>query len=357
MAEAVVGEIMEMPNNDMNEPKVEDEVIIDIKEMIQDYGDDHGLLSSECCIYRVPTKLRHLKEEAYTPQVVSIGPFHHGNERLQDMERHKPILFKRFTYRAERAGSSLDDLVGFVKCLEPKVRASYSEAIGLTEQQLVKLILVDAGFIIELFISNWKFELRNDAKLSKEWLEDSIREDLILIENQLPFFVIEELFNKALPKNHDDRSGPSFLELVYHYFDYFNSRNLEPNDVEVKVKHFTDLLRSFYMDENMPRRDYYSTGEGRHILLYKANALQDAGIKLKAKTSKDVDLLVDKKIVFDYSDPMNKMKATLKQHYWNTLIQDYCSTPWRAVVSIAGIILLVLTIIQTIFSVLQVVWK
>ena len=47
------------------------------------------------------------------------------------------------------------------------------------------------------------------------------------------------------------------------------------------------------------------------------------------------------------SNPWNKLKATLRR--------DYCNTPWRTAASIAGILLLVLTIIQTVSSVLQVV--
>ncbi|KAI9115412.1 hypothetical protein K1719_013731 [Acacia pycnantha] len=104
-------------------------------------------------------------------------------------------------------------------------------------------------------------------------------------------------------------------------------------------------------------------------------------------TSKDVDLLFDKKIVHHYlgdhhnvasffnglgknvvqsnfnseyihickrlneycEDPRNKMKATLRR--------DYCNTTWRTLASDAGIIILVLTIVQTIFSVLQFVLK
>ncbi|XP_028802472.1 UPF0481 protein At3g47200-like [Neltuma alba] len=163
--------------------------------MIQDCGDGHLLPS--CCIYWVPIRLRHLKPESYTPKVVLIGPFQYGNERLQGMERHKQILFKGFS---QRAISSLDDLVHLAKHLEPKVRASYSESINFTEQELVKLTLMDAGFIIELFIMSYEMdELHNDAKLSLKWLLGSILHDLLLFQNQLPFFVIEELFNKSFP--------------------------------------------------------------------------------------------------------------------------------------------------------------
>uniref|UniRef100_A0A0A8ZUE9 Uncharacterized protein n=1 Tax=Arundo donax TaxID=35708 RepID=A0A0A8ZUE9_ARUDO len=39
-------------------------------------------------VYRVPKYLRDGDERAYTPQVVSIGPLHHGRRRLREMERH-----------------------------------------------------------------------------------------------------------------------------------------------------------------------------------------------------------------------------------------------------------------------------
>jgi hypothetical protein len=54
-------------------------------------------LSPECCICRVPHVIRKLNEEAYTPQVISIGPFHHGNKILETMEMVKVRYFKKFT--------------------------------------------------------------------------------------------------------------------------------------------------------------------------------------------------------------------------------------------------------------------
>jgi len=44
----------------------------------------HPLLD-DFCIYRVPMRFRVLNEKAYTPQVVSIGPLHHGREELKAM--------------------------------------------------------------------------------------------------------------------------------------------------------------------------------------------------------------------------------------------------------------------------------
>ncbi|ONK81981.1 uncharacterized protein A4U43_C01F34890 [Asparagus officinalis] len=42
------------------------------------------------CIYRVPRILRGLNEDAYTPQLFSFGPYHHGKAHLKLMESYKP---------------------------------------------------------------------------------------------------------------------------------------------------------------------------------------------------------------------------------------------------------------------------
>ncbi|KAL9458929.1 hypothetical protein AB3S75_007755 [Citrus x aurantiifolia] len=46
-------------------------------------------LSGKCSIYRMPEPRRCLNPSQYTPQMVSIGPFHYGKEELKAMEEHK----------------------------------------------------------------------------------------------------------------------------------------------------------------------------------------------------------------------------------------------------------------------------
>ena len=42
------------------------------------------------CIYRVPACIKDLNRKAYKPQVVSLGPFHHGRDgELLPTEEHK----------------------------------------------------------------------------------------------------------------------------------------------------------------------------------------------------------------------------------------------------------------------------
>ncbi|KAF7831666.1 UPF0481 protein [Senna tora] len=430
------------PSVSSNQPhdQMVQDIIVDIEAILHE--SEGNLWSTEssscCCIYRVPQALHQQNREAYTPKIVSIGPFHYGNPRLQNMETHKHIFFKRFAERVKET-LTLEELVRFVEKSEPRVRACYSEKnIKLSKKELVKVMLMDGSFIIELFYGFGS--LNFDPNLKKPWLMNTIIIDLILLENQLPFFFLDELFNLSFPSY-----VPSFTKLTFNFFTYFNRQNLEPNpNINVAIKHFTDLLRTFHLQSfGKPHRQWFVL-PGNHVLLYSARKLHEAGVKLKANinencllnlkfskgvfeipqvmvedntetmfrnmiafeqchypyesyitdyallldclidTSEDVDVLVHKGIICncladsndvaklfnglwknvtqmnfnsDYfeickklngfcSDPWNGKKATLRR--------DYCKTPWQIAASIAGILLLLLTLVQTICSVIQV---
>ncbi|GLT63345.1 hypothetical protein SLA2020_359180 [Shorea laevis] len=121
--------------------------------MIKELESLKPLSSPKCCIYKVPDPLRKLNEEAYTPQVISIGPFHHGDEKLQTMEKYKVRYLKEFM---ERVKIDLENLVRVIEDSEESVRQCYAEIIPLSRYDFLKMILVDASFIVELFVRNWR---------------------------------------------------------------------------------------------------------------------------------------------------------------------------------------------------------
>ncbi|KAI4332899.1 hypothetical protein L6164_017772 [Bauhinia variegata] len=77
----------------------------------------------ECCIYKVAYHIRKLNVEAYTPNVVSIGPLHHFDQRLQNMERCKRVYFKQFVAQTK---IRLEDLISSMEEAKPRLRLSYS---------------------------------------------------------------------------------------------------------------------------------------------------------------------------------------------------------------------------------------
>ncbi|KAL2346789.1 hypothetical protein Fmac_000789 [Flemingia macrophylla] len=197
-------------------------------------------LTDECCIYRVPFKIRRHKEDAYTPMVVSIGPFHHNTlPRLHNMERHKLYYCKAFLQRTQTIS---DTWIRYIESVEATVRRSYSETLPFSKEELVKIIFVDSGFILELFYNY-------DACLLTAEMDTSIRLDMLLLENQLPFFVLEDLFKMSTSAHAHNSNIPSFIQLTFSYFNYYNTSKLSYNNIS--IKHFTDLLRTFHPPPSM----------------------------------------------------------------------------------------------------------
>ena len=195
----------------------------------------------ECCIYRVPKKLRRVNKYAYTPKLISIGPFHHGNEDLMEMEKQKLRYFKDFCSKNSR---SQDELASIVEGKELQIRHSYAEAPKQGKNQFVKMILLDAIFIIELVVRNYETpeEEQDNHILGKPWLRNAIELDLILLENQLPFFILEDLyefvFNDSSSCNHHKEEQPKqneiqnksylpFLKLCRIYFSCYEKKQLK----------------------------------------------------------------------------------------------------------------------------------
>ncbi|KAJ4951402.1 hypothetical protein NE237_028234 [Protea cynaroides] len=141
-------------------------------------------------IYRVLKPLRQVKPEAYTPRLVSIGPFHRYSIDLWPMEAHKLRLLKRFLGRISQ--SSLADYVREMKKLENEARQCYSEVIPFKTDEFVRMMVVDSCFILELILG-WKKFFRNDPIFNEAWMPQIVR-DLMLLENQLPFFVLQKLY-------------------------------------------------------------------------------------------------------------------------------------------------------------------
>lgn len=111
-----------------------------------------------------------------------------------------------------------------VSDLEENARAWYAEDINLDKYRLVEMFLVDACFILELFlkcrvISMQKFELIQHEdlfpfeSLARNFaMVQTLRNDLMLLENQIPYVILQQLFNLIFPEN------PPLENLVYWFF-------------------------------------------------------------------------------------------------------------------------------------------
>ena len=155
---------------------------------------------AECCIYRVPQGLRQVNKEAYTPKLISIGPFHHGKEELRDMETLKLRYYVEFCQRTE---TKLQDIARVVANREQEILHCYEWSIGFACEDFMRMVILDSIFIIEHFIratSGGENENNTGSKDRKPWLKGNIMLDLILLENQLPF-----LFSMSFMRNFSEK--------------------------------------------------------------------------------------------------------------------------------------------------------
>ncbi|KAL5559307.1 hypothetical protein UlMin_035518 [Ulmus minor] len=178
-------------------------------------------------------------EKAYKPQVVSIGLIHHGKEELKPMEEHK-MIWKN----------------------EKNLHSCYAETIGFKNDEFVKIVLVDAAFIIEVML-RYSFqdqEYKHDWIFNKPWILQDIWHDLRLLENHLPFFLF--FFFLSL-KNFWTRS---LLLMTRNDVRRINSSN---------IAYLINFLRSLYVP--LSRRG----GEIKTLTIPSMTKLHRTGVRFK----------------------------------------------------------------------------
>ncbi|KAI4346017.1 hypothetical protein L6164_013100 [Bauhinia variegata] len=94
--------------NKSEHQKLVDSVILRIKEL-------ENPKVTEQCIYRAPEKVRRINEVAYTPHVISIGPFHHKDKKLQSMKSMQQLKLIYLKCFLDGTGLKLEDCIGKLK--------------------------------------------------------------------------------------------------------------------------------------------------------------------------------------------------------------------------------------------------
>ncbi|KEH17777.1 hypothetical protein MtrunA17_Chr8g0335071 [Medicago truncatula] len=265
------------------EPQIED-IIIDIPKEIKDAK--HGI----CCIYKVPPNLRKLNNgEAYTPYLISIGPFHHTKEN--SMHTQKQRYFHYFWERMTNK-KALVKYKNFLKVKIEVIKNFYFEFDHtIKDDEFVDMIMLDSVFILELFLRKSKeSEREKDYMFTTSWIYKGIQRDLLLLENQLPFYVLEQLYQKVCKDNND----LSFLELAFNYFEDYNPQRSKKDQNEEMIKyckkscrHFTDLVRCFYLPKEVYADDWSPSLHFKHInsedkcVLKTASRLNEAGVSFE----------------------------------------------------------------------------
>lgn len=397
-------------------------------------------LSTGWSICKVPLKLRDMNAGAYNPQIISIGPLHHGTDNVLDMEEHKWHYALSLLERTRDAEKTLDECGETILNHDALVRAYYPGAIKYDRTDLAKMLLFDGCFILELFLrfSSDDAKRQYDPIFTTSWMISTLQRDLALLENQIPFFVLTELYKHIV--RHTAADQPRLMEMALRFFrpDLNTNEGVGAGISGRNLCHLLDLLHRSYLPSSL-RADLRG-GAGPWKLISCATELRAAGIKFHKDTTKhqldlsfengvfkipplqihdstdslfrnliafeqsvrgcrqcmtsyallmdrlvdtssDVELLAKKRIIQndlggyeDVTDLFNNIckQVVVREFYFTQLCeqvdayynkswhgyraslkQDYFKNPWAIISFIAAIVLLLLTTLQTIYSVLS----
>jgi len=229
--------------------------VIQIKESLDILQQDKEGEEEFCMsIFNVPKELLAQMPEAYTPQSVSIGPHHHWRSELYDMERYKLASARRFQKRIN--GRKFEPVVveEFQK-YDWQIRSCYHKFIDYKEETLAWIMALDATFLLECL----QFYVRHADKSSDVDVKqlgrvlhptgtgsthNSVFRDLMMLENQLPLFLLQNLLELQLgSKAKAEERLSSLLRLVCQELSPFSFKLPENSNLHINERgHVLEVL-------------------------------------------------------------------------------------------------------------------
>ncbi|ONI34358.1 hypothetical protein PRUPE_1G477700 [Prunus persica] len=315
-------------------------------------------------------------------------PLHHGSKNLEAMEDHKLRYLKCFLDRTKVVG--LKDYLEKIKEREGDLRHYYEDTKKFNIAAFVNIILVDAAFL-PFFILEDLYNLTGaqtgepsiielsyrffQQALRLENLENSpaFRKSFMPPDPKKPLHFVDFIRTLHLPKEKKNgglQGTPSMTKL---HQAGVNSRKTPWKFQKIEIHDYTELThRNLIAFEQCHCVDKYISD---YVFI----------LDKFVNTPKDVELLVENRIVVNTLGDNNKVSIMINKlcskvapnhenYYFGDLagkLNEYCkkttnrwkanlrqkyfNTPWAAISLFAAVILLILTVIQTVCSIISVI--
>ncbi|XP_068634600.1 uncharacterized protein [Aristolochia californica] len=208
------------------------DTIVDMsrQEMLEEWG--------ECSIYRIPTYIRNKNPEAYTPNLVSFGPYHYGAPHLMPMEKHN---HRALSHVLRRSRKTFEDYAAALRPMTLRLMKSYSDLDDrwtTDPDKFLQLMVIDGIFFIEInrvyHGSDPKFQFdycdndpmfRSNSSSNPFPLID-LSNDQMLLENQLPHLLIDVLFRMSKSPREDHNIGLLYIKHESNTVTFFIPQSL-----------------------------------------------------------------------------------------------------------------------------------
>ncbi|KAK6790839.1 hypothetical protein RDI58_009920 [Solanum bulbocastanum] len=237
-------------------------------------------------IFKVNVALRESNPDAYTPKMVSIGPYHKKNDQLRSMEKSKLLYLRRFLKRKE--GLDMHSCMNELQKLEKEALNCYDdiEDLNIGSDEFCRMLLLDGCFVVEFIRERCEIGPRREDEIIKTnigCIYNQILRDLMLLENQLPFFVLNKLHDMT---TQDDElplaiqaviSFPFFVDLENMIEQHIYEPLIKIATNAGNIKHLLHAVHILSCHGNPTKRSNDDTT--CHMFMPNATELSEAGVR------------------------------------------------------------------------------
>ncbi|KAK4414945.1 hypothetical protein Salat_2601500 [Sesamum alatum] len=164
-------------------------------EMCKTFPQDHVMdidFDTPPCVCRVPESFTQANPQAYAPQRVGMGPYHHFRPDLYAMQRKKLAAVTKFLNAEQLQNFQL--VVEVLMQREPLLRACYDQYLDLDPMTLAWIVAIDAVYLLQ-FMKNYpgKTSGEDGASATQKPGMESLVGDILMLENQIPLVLLKEV--------------------------------------------------------------------------------------------------------------------------------------------------------------------
>uniref|UniRef100_A0A6N2N5W8 Uncharacterized protein n=1 Tax=Salix viminalis TaxID=40686 RepID=A0A6N2N5W8_SALVM len=354
-----------------------DQVTVDIDSLtssVESMMSQNLIMSDKCSIFRVPPILRRHRESAYIPNAFSIGPWHRNHPLMKSTEKIKLKYLKNLLSRESESSVTLKELFESTREIEKEARSCYAGPIDVGVEDFVRLLVIDGCFLIELFRKDRDIHLQEDDDpifnmscmlqylyhdLILNWLVKSSGNDEDVETGWEPIPSATDLVDAGIELKVSDSEHRSILDIK------FNNGSLEMPSLLIQETTEVIFRNLISYEQCSPQCTDRITSYA--VLL--GNLIN---------STKDMDILTSSGIITNWLNPEEAMQffnklyhnAYLKKYYylklhrevnkyyrgrcpsWRALLmRNHFGTPLAIVSIFAAAALLILTLVQTIFTI------
>ncbi|CAL5006777.1 unnamed protein product [Urochloa decumbens] len=149
-------------------------------------------------IAEVKRLIRNVNKAMYDPHQVSIGPYHLIENPDLAMYAEKVRSLGAVLSAASAGGTALEVYVDELERLEGQARSCYAHSFdNITSREFVRMLLLDGCYLLTRFgnVDMAKGHMPGDMMEALAVARDA----LYLAENQIPFFVLEKVYQLTYP--------------------------------------------------------------------------------------------------------------------------------------------------------------